>query len=53
MVKKIGESVFYLKGGVNIGFIVYEDSLIVIDTGFDKGYGRKILKISKDMRRIL
>lgn len=51
MVKKIGESVFYLKGGVNIGFIVYEDSLIVIDTGFDKGYGRKILKISKDMEK--
>ncbi len=42
--KEVSSGIFYLKGGTNVGIISDDGEAIVIDTGLDDDYGRKILK---------
>ncbi len=48
---KINDSVMVLNLPTNIGFIIENrNNCIVIDTGFDEDYGRKILRILSELR---
>jgi glyoxylase-like metal-dependent hydrolase (beta-lactamase superfamily II) len=41
---QVTKNVGYIPGGVNIGVIRNRNDVLLIDTGLDKGYGRKILR---------
>jgi glyoxylase-like metal-dependent hydrolase (beta-lactamase superfamily II) len=46
MLNKISENVFYIAGRTNIGVITLsKNECIIIDSGIDEDYGRKILKV--------
>ncbi|MEM2082894.1 MAG: MBL fold metallo-hydrolase [Nitrososphaerota archaeon] len=46
MLNKLSENVFYIAGRTNVGVITLsKNECIIIDSGIDEDYGRKILKI--------
>ena len=46
MLNKLSENVFYIAGRTNIGVITLsKNECIIIDSGIDEDYGRKILKV--------
>ncbi len=49
MIKRVTDEVYHLIGPIGIGMIRTEKGLIIIDTGLDESYGRKILKASKEL----
>ncbi len=51
MLKQVKEGIYYLSGPISMGIIETKIGLIVIDTGLDDGYGRKLLKASREIGR--
>jgi glyoxylase-like metal-dependent hydrolase (beta-lactamase superfamily II) len=46
---QLGEGIWVIQGGANIGIIAYEDRCLIIDSGIDKDSGRDILKQVKKL----
>lgn len=46
---QLGEGIWVIQGGANIGVIAYEDRCLIIDSGMDKDAGRDILNSLKKL----
>ncbi len=50
-IEKISDEIYRLKTPISVGMIVKDKEIIVIDTSLDEGYGRKILRFSKEVKK--
>ncbi len=51
MLKQVKDGVYYFTGPINMGIIETDRGIVIIDTGLDNSYGRKLLKISVELKK--
>ncbi len=49
MIKQVKENVYCITGPINVGLIQTDRGFVVIDTGLDESYGRKIIKAVEEL----
>ncbi len=51
MLKQIKERVYCFIGPINMGILETDRGIVIIDTGLDSSYGRKLLRISVELKK--